>query len=148
MYTRVHTFKFQNKLAKNSIKLSMKQISDPMFGHTGTILGGATGQRAYSRPLAERLCSPQRITRGRAASVYDKLDGYRLYVGEKYHLSHCGSGSTFRQYGRDTAASRGKHCACKCERYQVGPEVGPTSAFCSLVFPQECIGKFASFGPT
>ena len=31
MYTRVHTFKFQNKLAKNSIKLSMKQISDPMF---------------------------------------------------------------------------------------------------------------------
>ena len=30
---------------------------------------------------------------------------------------------------------------------QVGPAVGPASAF-STVFPQECMGQFASSGPT
>ena len=31
MYTRVHTFKFQNKLAKSSIKETIRQISDTLF---------------------------------------------------------------------------------------------------------------------
>ena len=33
------------------------------------------------------------------------------------------------------------------ERRQVGPEVGPTSAF-TAVFPQEFMGQLSSFGPT
>jgi hypothetical protein len=34
------------------------------------------------------------------------------------------------------------------ERRRVGPEAGPTSASCIAVFPQECMGQLASFGPT
>ena len=65
---------------------------------------------------------------------------YRVGFGGTQQLSSgCWRRSTRRASSTLSPASS--------ERRQVGPEVGPTSAFYSCI-PPECMGQLASFGPT